>query len=75
MVGLGFIALRWNRRFKEGHVDGSSITQLFFQRRTGISLENNDNGESILGITGNRNWRRVYLWYWENYIPYNQKKN
>ncbi|MFL5811378.1 MAG: serine hydrolase domain-containing protein [Flavisolibacter sp.] len=64
--------------FKEGHGDGfQHYIILFPSQGTGILImSNSDNAESIfkelLEITiGDK----FTPWYWENYIPYNQKKN
>ena len=79
--GLGWVLLRspyGTGAFKEGHGDGfQHYTIIFPKQGIGIVImSNSDNAESIfkelLEITiGDK----FTPWYWENYIPYNQKKN
>ena len=64
--------------FKEGHGDGfQHYTILFPKTGTGILImTNSDNGESIFKELLENTIGDIYTpWYWENYIPYNQKKN
>ena len=64
--------------FKEGHGDGfQHYTILFPKTGTGIVImTNSDNGESIFKELLEITIGDIYTpWYWENYIPYNQKKN
>ena len=64
--------------FKEGHGDGfQHYTILFPKTGTGILImTNSDNGESIFKELLEITIGDIYTpWYWENYIPYNQKKN
>ena len=64
--------------FKEGHGDGfQHYTILFPKTGTGIIImTNSDNGESIFKELLEITIGDIYTpWYWENYIPYNQKKN
>lgn len=64
--------------FKEGHGDGfQHYTILFPKTGTGIIImTNSDNGESIFKELLETTIGDIYTpWYWENYIPYNQKKN
>jgi serine-type D-Ala-D-Ala carboxypeptidase/endopeptidase len=78
-AGLGWLLLQSPYglgAFKEGHGDGfQHYTILFPENGTGIViLTNSDNGESIfkelleLAIGD-----KFTPWYWENYIPYDQK--
>lgn len=79
-AGLGWLLLQSPYgvgAFKEGHGDGfQHYSILFPQSGIGIVImTNSDNGESIfkelleLAIGD-----RFTPWYWENYIPYNQKQ-
>jgi serine-type D-Ala-D-Ala carboxypeptidase/endopeptidase len=79
-AGLGWLLLQSPYglgAFKEGHGDGfQHYSILFPQSDSGIViLTNSDNGESIfkelleLSIGD-----RFTPWYWENYIPYDQKQ-
>jgi len=64
--------------FKEGHGDGfQHYTILFPKTGTGIIImSNSDNAESIFKELLEITIGDIYTpWYWENYIPYNQKKN
>ena len=64
--------------FKEGHGDGfQHYTILFPKTGTGILImTNSDNGESIFKELLENTIGDIYTpWYWENYIPYNHKKN
>ncbi|HVE60448.1 MAG TPA: serine hydrolase domain-containing protein, partial [Chitinophagaceae bacterium] len=77
--GLGWVLLQSPYgvgAFKEGHGDGFQHYSIIFPRQgTGIiMMANSDNAESIfkelLEITIAD---KFTPWYWENYIPYNQK--
>jgi len=79
--GLGWVLLQspyGTGAFKEGHGDGFQHYSIIFPKQgTGIIImSNSDNAESIfkelLEITIGDSYTP---WYWENYIPYNQKKN
>jgi D-alanyl-D-alanine-carboxypeptidase/D-alanyl-D-alanine-endopeptidase len=79
--GLGWVLLQspyGTGAFKEGHGDGFQHYSIIFPKQgTGIIImSNSDNAESIfkelLEITIGDSFTP---WYWENYIPYNQKKN
>ena len=79
--GLGWVLLQspyGTGAFKEGHGDGFQHYSILFPKvGTGIIImSNSDNAESIfkelLEITIGDTFTP---WYWENYIPYNQKKN
>ena len=64
--------------FKEGHGDGFQHYSIIFPKTgTGIIImSNSDNAESIFKELLEITIRDTYTpWYWENYIPYNQKKN
>ena len=78
--GLGWVLLQspyGTGAFKEGHGDGFQHYSIIFpEQGTGIIImSNSDNAESIfkelletaIGDTSTP-------WYWENYIPYDQKK-
>jgi D-alanyl-D-alanine-carboxypeptidase/D-alanyl-D-alanine-endopeptidase len=77
-LGWGVLQSPYGRgAFKEGHGDGfQHYTILFPEQGTGILiLTNSDNGESIFKellqyLIGDT----FTPWYWENYIPYDQKK-
>jgi CubicO group peptidase (beta-lactamase class C family) len=63
--------------FKEGHGDGfQHYTIIFPEAGTGIILlSNSDNAESIFKELLETAIGDTYTpWYWENYIPYDQKK-
>ena len=63
--------------FKEGHGDGfQHYSILFPQNGTGIIImSNSDNAEGIFKELLETAIGDVYTpWYWENYIPYNSKK-
>ena len=79
--GLGWVLLQspyGTGAFKEGHGDGFQHYSIIFPKQgTGIIImSNSDNAEGIfkelLEITIGDSFTP---WYWENYIPYNQKKN
>jgi CubicO group peptidase (beta-lactamase class C family) len=79
--GLGWVLLQSPYgvgAFKEGHGDGFQHYSIIFPKQgTGILImSNSDNAESIfkelLEITIGDTFTP---WYWENYIPYNHKKN
>lgn len=64
--------------FKEGHGDGFQHYSIIFpEKGTGIIImSNSDNAESIFKeLLETAIGDRFTPWYWENYIPYNQKKN
>ncbi|HSF44862.1 MAG TPA: serine hydrolase domain-containing protein, partial [Chitinophagaceae bacterium] len=64
--------------FKEGHGDGFQHYSIIFpERGTGIIImSNSDNAESIFKeLLETAIGDRFTPWYWENYIPYNQKKS
>ncbi|HSB91621.1 MAG TPA: serine hydrolase domain-containing protein [Flavitalea sp.] len=77
--GLGWVLLQSPQgvgAFKEGHGDGfQHYTILFPKTGTGIIiLSNSDNAESIFKELLETSIGDIYTpWYWENYIPYNQK--
>jgi serine-type D-Ala-D-Ala carboxypeptidase/endopeptidase len=79
-AGLGWLLLQspyGAGAFKEGHGDGfQHYTILFPAQGTGmVILTNSDNGESIFKeLLEYAIGDRYTPWYWENYIPYNQKK-
>jgi serine-type D-Ala-D-Ala carboxypeptidase/endopeptidase len=79
--GLGWVLLQspyGTGAFKEGHGDGFQHYSIIFPSAgTGIiMMSNSDNAESIF-----KELLEVAIgdsftpWYWENYIPYDQKKN
>jgi len=77
--GLGWVLLKstyGTGAFKEGHGDGFQHYSIIFPKSgTGIIiLSNSDNAESVfkelLEITIGDSFTP---WYWENYIPYDQK--
>jgi CubicO group peptidase (beta-lactamase class C family) len=78
--GLGWLLLQTpygQGAFKEGHGDGfQHYSILFPQSGTGIViLTNSDNGESIFKELLELAIGDTFTpWYWENYIPYDQKK-
>ena len=78
--GLGWIVLKspyGTGALKEGHGDGfQHYTILFPEKGTGIVImTNSDNGESIFKELLEYSIGDQYTpWYWENYIPYNNKK-
>jgi CubicO group peptidase (beta-lactamase class C family) len=77
--GLGWVLLQSPYgvgAFKEGHGDGfQHYTILFPEAGTGIViLTNSDNGESIFKALLETAIGDTFTpWWWENYIPYNQK--
>jgi CubicO group peptidase (beta-lactamase class C family) len=77
--GLGFGVMKTpNGRafFKEGHDDGWGHYSIGFPDKgiAVIIMTNNDNGESIFKELLSTSIGDQYTpWYWENYIPYNQK--
>jgi serine-type D-Ala-D-Ala carboxypeptidase/endopeptidase len=77
--GLGWVLLQsphGTGAFKEGHGDGfQHYSILFPEAGTGIIiLSNSDNAESIFKELLAISIADTYTpWYWENYIPYNQK--
>ncbi|RNI28698.1 serine hydrolase domain-containing protein [Rufibacter latericius] len=78
--GLGWVLLKspyGTGAFKEGHGDGfQHYSILFPETGTGILLmSNSDNAESIFKELLAFAIGDTYTpWYWENYLPYNQKK-
>lgn len=78
-AGLGWLLLQspyGTGAFKEGHGDGfQDYSILFPAQGTGIViLTNSDNGESIFKeLLEVAIGDRYTPWYWENYIPYDQK--
>jgi CubicO group peptidase (beta-lactamase class C family) len=63
--------------FKEGHGDGFQHYSIIFPKQgTGIIImSNSDNAESIFKELLETAIGDTFTpWYWENYIPYNQKK-
>ncbi len=78
--GLGWLLLQSPYgigAFKEGHGDGFQHYSIIFPGQgTGIVImTNSDNGESIFKELLEFAIGDKYTpWYWENYIPYNQKK-
>jgi serine-type D-Ala-D-Ala carboxypeptidase/endopeptidase len=79
--GLGWVLLQspyGTGAFKEGHGDGFQHYSIIFPKQgTGIIImSNSDNAESIFKELLEATIGDIYTpWYWENYIPYNQKKN
>ena len=79
--GLGWVLLQspyGTGAFKEGHGDGFQHYSIIFPaQRTGIIImSNSDNAESIFKeLLETAIADRFTPWYWENYIPYDQKKN
>ncbi|MEJ7739586.1 MAG: serine hydrolase domain-containing protein [Chitinophagaceae bacterium] len=79
--GLGWVLLKSPYgigAFKEGHGDGFQHYSIIFpDHRTGIVImSNSDNGESIFKeLLETAIGDRFTPWLWENYIPYNQRKN
>ena len=77
--GLGWILLQsphGTGALKEGHGDGfQHYSILFPDKGTGIVIMgNSDNAESIFKELLEVSIGDVYTpWYWENYIPYNEK--
>lgn len=78
-AGLGWLLLQSPYgigAFKEGHGDGfQHYSILFPDKGTGIVImTNSDNGESIFKELLEKCIGDTYTpWYWENYIPYDQK--
>ncbi|MEP7373239.1 MAG: serine hydrolase domain-containing protein [Chitinophagaceae bacterium] len=79
--GLGWVLLQspyGMGAFKEGHGDGFQHYSIIFPKQgTGIIImSNSDNAESIFKELLEAAIGDSFTpWYWENYIPYNQKKN
>ena len=79
--GLGWVLLQspyGTGAFKEGHGDGFQHYSIIFPKTgTGIIiLSNSDNAECIFKALLETAIGDTYTpWYWENYIPYDQKKN
>jgi CubicO group peptidase (beta-lactamase class C family) len=64
--------------FKEGHGDGFQHYSVLFpkQGKGIIIMSNSDNAESIFKeLLETAIGDKFTPWYWENYLPYNQKKN
>ncbi|HEV7332421.1 MAG TPA: serine hydrolase domain-containing protein [Flavisolibacter sp.] len=78
-AGLGWLLLQspyGGGAFKEGHGNGfQHYSILFPQKGTGIVIvTNSDNGESIFKELLEKAIGDAFTpWYWENYIPYDQK--
>ena len=78
--GLGWVLLQspyGTGAFKEGHGDGFQHYSIIFpERGTGIIImSNSDNAESIFKELLETAIADTFTpWYWENYIPYDQKK-
>jgi len=79
--GLGWVLLQspyGTGAFKEGHGDGFQHYSIIFPKM-GIGiiiLSNSDNAESIFKELLESSIGDIYTpWYWENYIPYNQKNS
>ena len=79
--GLGWVLLQspyGTGAFKEGHGDGFQHYSILYPKQgTGIIImSNSDNAESIFKELLETAIGDTFTpWYWENYIPYNQKKN
>ena len=79
--GLGWVLLKspyGTGAFKEGHGDGfQHYTIIFPDQGTGIIImSNSDNAESIFKeLLETAIGDSFTPWRWENYIPYDQKKN
>ena len=79
--GLGWVLLKspyGTGAFKEGHGDGFQHYSIIFpDQSTGIIImSNSDNGESIFKeLLETAIGDSFTPWRWENYIPYDQKKN
>lgn len=79
--GLGWVLLKspyGTGAFKEGHGEGFQHYSIIFpDKGTGIiMMSNSDNAESIFKeLLETAIGDRYTPWYWENYIPYNYKKN
>lgn len=79
-AGLGWLLLKspfGMGAFKEGHGDGFQHYAIIFpEQGIGIIiLTNSDNGESIFKELLETAIGDTFTpWYWENYIPYNQKQ-
>ena len=78
--GLGWVLLQsphGTGAFKEGHGDGFQHYSIIFpEKGTGIIImSNSDNAEGIFKELLETAIADTFTpWYWENYIPYNQKK-
>ena len=79
--GLGWVLLQspyGTGAFKEGHGDGFQHFSIIFPK-SGIGiiiLSNSDNAESIFKELLETAIGDIFTpWYWENYIPYNQKNS
>ena len=79
--GLGWVLLQspyGTGAFKEGHGDGFQHYVILFpkQKTAIVILSNSDNAESIFKQLLETAIGDTFTpWYWENYIPYNYKKN
>jgi len=76
-LGFGVMKTPYGRAFfKEGHDDGWGHYSIGFPEKgiAVIIMTNNDNGESIFKeLLSISIADRFTPWYWENYIPHNQK--
>ena len=78
--GLGWVLLQspyGTGAFKEGHGDGFQHYSIIFpEKGTGIIImSNSDNAESIFKELLETAIGDTFTpWYWENYIPYDQRK-
>lgn len=77
-LGFGVFVTPYGKAFfKEGHDDGWGHYSIIFpDKGIGIiMMTNSDNGESIFrDLLATAIGDTFTPWYWENYIPYNQKK-
>ena len=79
--GLGWVLLQspyGTGAFKEGHGDGFQHYSIIFpEQGTGIIImSNSDNAESIFKeLLETAIGDSFTPWHWENYIPYDQRKN
>lgn len=79
--GLGWVLLQspyGTGAFKEGHGDGFQHYVILFpeQGTAMLILSNSDNAESIFKYLLKTCIGDTFTpWYWENYIPYDQKRN
>lgn len=76
-LGVGVIKTPYgNAFFKEGHDDGWGHYSICFPAKkiAVVIMTNSDNGESIFKeLLATAIGDTFTPWYWENYIPYNQK--
>jgi len=79
--GLGWVLLKspyGAGAFKEGHGDGFQHYSIIFPKQGMgiIIMSNSDNAENIFKeLLETAIGDSFSPWYWENYIPYNQKKD